>query len=238
MKKTVLSTLVLGMTLTGAAGVYAGTQLDKITAYLNHTITFQVDGQAFTPKDGNGKPLTAITYNNLTYLPVRALSDALDVPVSYDAGSKQVRIGSGTGSSASSGSGETGAVSNLVSVSYSAEQKKAIKAAFAQFDGFETAYAPAHAAKGDAYVSAGAGDGVTLRFTHMTVSVSPRDYSGGYAAKPVKLSNGTAAKWYTPDKTPLLGFQLDDRFVTLSSPDGKVSAKELEQIAVSVQKLK
>lgn len=236
MKKTVLSTLVLGMTLTGAAGVYAGTKLDKITAYLNHTITFQVDGQAFTPKDGNGKSLTAITYNNLTYLPVRALSDALDVPVTYDAGSKQVRIGSSAGSG--SEGGETGAVSNLVSVSYSAEQKKAIKAAFAQFDGFETAYAPVQAAKGDAYVSAGAGDGVTLRFTHMTVSVSPRDYSGGYAAKPVKLSNGTAAKWYTPDKTPLLGFQLDDRFVTLSSPDGKVSAKELEQIAVSVQKLK
>ncbi|MFP4974398.1 hypothetical protein ACE6ED_03260 [Paenibacillus sp. CN-4] len=237
MKKTVLTTLVLGMTLTGAAGVYAGTQLDKITAYLNHTITFQVDGQAFTPKDGSGKSLTAITYNNLTYLPVRALSDALDVPVTYDAGSKQVRIGSSSISNGSDG-GETGAVSDLVSVSYSAEQKKAIKAAFAQFDGFETAYAPVQAAKGDAYVSVGAGDGVTLRFTHMTVSVSPRDYSGGYAAKGVKLSNGTAAKWYTPDKTPLLGFQLDDRFVTLSSPDGKVSAKELEQIAVSVQKLK
>lgn len=76
--------MVLGMTLTGATGVFAGTQLEKISAYLNHGISFNVDGAAYSPTDGNGNKLAPITYNNSTYLPVRALADALHVPVSYD----------------------------------------------------------------------------------------------------------------------------------------------------------
>ncbi|WP_335582726.1 hypothetical protein [Paenibacillus ihbetae] len=75
-------------------------------------------------------------------------------------------------------------------------------------------------------------------FEHMTVNISPRDYSYGYNSKPVTLSNGTKAKWYTPDDTAMLGFQLDDRFVTLSSPDHSLSPSQLEQIAVHVTKMK
>ncbi|WKL03883.1 hypothetical protein Q0F98_11275 [Paenibacillus amylolyticus] len=76
--------MVLGTTLTGATGVFAGTQLEKISAYLNHGISFNVDGAAYSPTDSNGNKLAPITYNNSTYLPVRALADALHVPVSYD----------------------------------------------------------------------------------------------------------------------------------------------------------
>ncbi|MCM3748862.1 hypothetical protein M3223_16025 [Paenibacillus pasadenensis] len=56
-----------------------------------------------------------------------------------------------------------------------------------------------------------------------------RDYSGGYESKAVKLSNGVNAKWYTPDETPMpmLSFQLDDRTVTISSPDGSLSGSQL-----------
>ena len=72
MKKSVATMMVLGMTLTGAAGVYAGTQLEKISAYLNHGISFNVDGTAYTPTDGNGKNLlqSRIT-TRLTFLYAR-----------------------------------------------------------------------------------------------------------------------------------------------------------------------
>ncbi|SEB27785.1 Copper amine oxidase N-terminal domain-containing protein [Paenibacillus sp. ov031] len=226
-KKSAATMMVLGMTLTGATGVFAGTQLEKISAYLNHGISFNVDGAAYSPTDGNGKKLAPITYNNSTYLPVRAIADALHVPVSYDGKKGQVIIGEATSNP-----------STLSNVSYSAAQKEAIQKAFAQFDGFETAYAPQQMIAGDTFKSVGAGgDGVSFTFNHMKVDVSPRDYSDGYNSKDVKLSNGVTAKWYTPDQTGMLTFKLDDRYVTISSPDHKLSQAQLQQVAVSVQKV-
>lgn len=80
-KKIIIATMVFGMAITGSAGVYAGTKLQKITAYLNHSIGFKVNGAAYTPVDNKGNTLAPITYNNTTYLPVRALADVLKVPV-------------------------------------------------------------------------------------------------------------------------------------------------------------
>jgi len=227
MKKSVFGAMVLGMTVAWAGGVYAGTNLQKITAYLNGDIDIQVNGTHFTAKDGAGNKLTPITYNNMTYLPVRAIGDALNVPIVYDTAAHQVKIGSSSTSATA-----------LAKVSYTAAQVKAIKAAFAGFDGFETAYAPTQMTQGDAYQKAvGTGDGVNLVFSHMIVNVSPRDYSDGYESKDVTLSNGVKAKWYTPDATPMLSFQLDDRTVTVSSPDQKVSKAMIEKVAVNVKKL-
>ncbi|MBB6020985.1 hypothetical protein HNR77_002066 [Paenibacillus sp. JGP012] len=229
MKKSVATMMVLGMTLTGAAGVYAGTQLEKISAYLNHGISFNVDGAAYAPTDGNGKKLAPITYNNSTYLPVRALADALHVPVTYDGATKQVIIGGQNNNNPSA----------LTNVTYTSAQKEAILKAFAQFDGFETAYAPQQMIAGDMFKSAAAGgDGVNFVFNRMNVTVSPRDYSFSYDGKTVKLPNGVPGKWYTPDKTDMLTFKLDDRYVTLSSPNNQLTHTQLEQMAAGVQKLK
>ncbi|GAB6991938.1 stalk domain-containing protein [Paenibacillus pini] len=226
MKKTIVSMMVLGMTLTGVSGVYAGTNLQKITAYLNHNIGIQVNGSTYTPTDGKGNKLAPITYKDTTYLPVRAVADALKVPVSYDAASHQVNIGSNSSIT-------------LSKVTYSSTQVAAIRKEFAKFKSFETAYAPQLMAKGDAYQKAGASDdSVYLIFKHMRVGISPRDYSNGYTSKPVKLSNGIQAKWYTPDKTPMLGFKLNDRYVTISSEDHILSQAQIEQVAASVAKLK
>ncbi|VTR27212.1 Copper amine oxidase N-terminal domain [Actinobacillus pleuropneumoniae] len=222
-KKTIAALAVLGMTLTGAAGVYAGANLEKISAYLNHSIGIQVDGTVYN----TGKTLTPITYKNTTYLPVRAIADVLEVPVRYDAKNNQVLIG---------GNGQT---IELTNVKYSDAERKEIKSAFAKFDGFQTPYAPSQMVKGDVYQKTGASeDGVNMLFKHMTVYISPRDYSHGYDSKPVTLSNGTKAKWYTPDDTDMLGFQINDRFVTISSPDHSLSKAQLEKVAVSVAQLK
>jgi hypothetical protein len=233
MKKSIMSLVVIGMTVSGAAGVYAGTNMQKITAYLNHSIGFKVNGVTYTPADPNGKKLAPITYQNTTYLPVRAIADALKVPVKYDSKSGQVLIGS------SQSIGNTTSQVNLTEVEYSKEQVKEINKAFANFEHFETAYAPKQMTKGDTFQKAGASDdSVTLRFSHMTVRISPRDYSDGYESKTVKLSNGNVAKWYTPDDTPMLGFKLDDRIVTISSEDHSLSKAQIEKVAVSVAKLK
>ncbi|WP_170220188.1 stalk domain-containing protein [Paenibacillus anaericanus] len=230
-KKTLLTAIVLGMTLSGAAGVYAGSKLEKINAYLNHGITFIVNGADQSLTDSNGKKLVPITYQNTTYLPVRVISNLAGIDVEFDAASQQIRL-------ETEHDGESSA-NEWTTINYSEAQIKAIKEAYAKFESFETAYAPQQMAKNDNYVKAAAtGDGVNLIYKHMTVNVSPRDYSTGYISKEVKLSNGVSAKWYTPSETPLLGFQLNDRTVTISSPDGSLSSSQIEQVAVSVAEMK
>ncbi|MEK0315605.1 stalk domain-containing protein [Cohnella sp. 56] len=226
LKKSVLGAMVVGMTVTGAAGVYAGSHLQKITAYLNSGIGIQVDGKAYAPTDAKGNKLTPITYQDTTYLPVRALADALHVPVTFDPKTSQVIIGQANPQT-----------SDLSAVTYSDAQIKKIKEAYAEFDGFTTAYAPTLMAAGDTYKQVGASDGVSLVFAHMIVNVSPRDYSDGYDSTPVTLSNGVGAKWYQPDDTAMLSFKLDDRIVTISSPDGALTKAQIEKLAVGVAKL-
>lgn len=231
MKKTLLATLIVGMTLTGAAGVYAGTKLEKISAYLNHEIAFQVDGEARNVTDGNGKQLAPITYQNITYVPIRAVSQMVGADVSFDSARHTVVIGTGK-----KGNSEVHA---LTKVNYSPAQIKEIKSAYAKFESFETAYAPEQMTQSDSYVkTAATGDGVNHIFKHMVVNVSPRDYSNGYDAKEVTLANGVKAKWYTPSDTPMLSYQLDDRTVMISSPDHTLSKAQIEQVAVHVAKLK
>lgn len=84
------------MTVTGSAGVYAGTKLQQIKAYLNHSLGIVVDGNPFWMKDGNGKTLTPITYEGLTYLPVQSIATVLKVPINYDSVNYKVRIGEGS----------------------------------------------------------------------------------------------------------------------------------------------
>lgn len=233
-KKMIIATMVFGMAVTGSAGVYAGTNLQKISAYLNHSIGFKVNGASYTPVDGNGKTLSPITYNNTTYLPVRALADALNVPVTFNASANQVVLGSGSGTPVP----DNGSAITLAPINYTAAQKEQITKAFADYQGFETAYAPAQMISGDSFVSVGGGeDGVSFLFKHMRVNVSPRDYSYDYNGTTVKLANGTSAKWYTPSDIPMLTFKLDDRYVTLSSPDQSLSKAKLEKVAVNVAKL-
>ncbi|WP_151736848.1 stalk domain-containing protein [Paenibacillus tengchongensis] len=233
-KKMILATMAFGMAITGSAGVYAGTNLQKISAYLNHGIAFKVNGAAYTPVDNNGKSLAPITYNNTTYLPVRALADALDVPVTFDASANQVILGNTSGNTANG----SGTAITLTAVQYSTAQKEQIQKAFAAFQGFETAYAPAQMISGDAFQKvSGGGDGVSFVFKHMNVNVSPRDYSFDYEGTGVKLANGAEGKWYTPSDVPMLTFNLDDRYVTVSSPDRMLSKAQLEKVAAQVAKL-
>ncbi|MCM3629370.1 copper amine oxidase N-terminal domain-containing protein [Paenibacillus glycanilyticus] len=224
-KRTVATMMIAGMTVSGAAGVYAGTNMEKISAFLNHSIGFKINGSTYIPKDENGNKLAPITYHDTTYLPVRALSNALNTPIQYDSKTNTIYIGTST-------------TDQWVLTNYTAAQLEAIKNAFAGFEGFETAYAPQMMIKGDALDKVAAtGDGVNLFFKNMTVNVSPRDYSHDYEGTNVTLSNGATGKWYTQGKTSMLTVKVDDRYVTVSSANGKLSKAQLEKAAVSVTKV-
>ncbi|MCM3629372.1 copper amine oxidase N-terminal domain-containing protein [Paenibacillus glycanilyticus] len=225
MKRTVATMMIAGMTFSGAAGVFAGTNMQKIDAFLNHSIGFKINGSTYIPKDENGNKLAPITYHDTTYLPVRALSNALNTPIQYDGKTNTIYIG-------------TSSTEQWVLTNYTEAQLDDIKKAFAGFDGFETAYAPQIMIKGDALQKAAAtADGVNLLFKNMTVNVSPRDYSHDYDGTTVILTNGVKAKWYKQGDTALMTVKLDDRYVTVSSPGGKLSKAQLEKVAVSVTKV-
>lgn len=56
-------------------------------------IKLVVDGAEVTPKDGNGKPVDPFISDGTTYLPVRAVGEALGKEVTWDGATKTVYIG-------------------------------------------------------------------------------------------------------------------------------------------------
>lgn len=56
-------------------------------------INIYMDDQKLNPTDANGNPVEVFTYNGTTYLPVRAISEALGKPVQWDGSTRSVYIG-------------------------------------------------------------------------------------------------------------------------------------------------
>ncbi|WP_176835593.1 MULTISPECIES: stalk domain-containing protein [unclassified Paenibacillus] len=96
-RKWIIPLSIGGMIAAGAAGAYAASNLQTIQAYLNHGIAIEVNGAAFSAADNEGTKLPPITYEGSTYLPVRAVAEALKVPISYDEQQNKVSIGTGAG---------------------------------------------------------------------------------------------------------------------------------------------
>ena len=86
MTALVCCALMLG-TAAFAAGVYSKTiKVD----YLN--IQLQVNGRSVTPRDVDGNVVDPFAYNGTTYLPIRAVSEALDKTVDWDQKTKTVIV--------------------------------------------------------------------------------------------------------------------------------------------------
>ncbi len=93
-KKPVLILLFIASLLSASIGsAYAASNLEPIKAFFNRGATFVLNGEAWQPKDANGKPMSAIYYNGVNYLPVRAVAEALKVPVNFDSASQKIYIG-------------------------------------------------------------------------------------------------------------------------------------------------
>lgn len=56
-------------------------------------ISVYIDDQKLEPKDANGKPVEVFTYNGTTYLPVRAIAEALGKNVQWDGKTQSVYLG-------------------------------------------------------------------------------------------------------------------------------------------------
>lgn len=67
------------------------------TIQVNSGVNIYMDDKKLTPKDTNGNPVEVFLYNGTTYLPVRAISEALDVPVQWDGSTQSVYLGKHTG---------------------------------------------------------------------------------------------------------------------------------------------
>lgn len=67
----------------------------QLTAYFTSggkPISVYVNGTKITPKDGNGKEVAPFTVDGTTYLPVRAIADALGKSVAWDGAAASVKI--------------------------------------------------------------------------------------------------------------------------------------------------
>ncbi|WP_054694541.1 stalk domain-containing protein [Syntrophomonas palmitatica] len=93
MKKKWMLLIAVVMLFAFTAGAVAGPAVQNITASLASDIKFTVKGNAWTPKDANGNTLAPIIYNGATYLPVRAVGDALGVKVDWNNDTRTVILG-------------------------------------------------------------------------------------------------------------------------------------------------
>ena len=95
MKKKILMRLA---TLCLCAGLVGGSALAAGKIYKNITVQYDniklvIDGVTITPKDANGSTVEPFIYNGTTYLPVRAVGNALGKQVSWDGKIKTVYLG-------------------------------------------------------------------------------------------------------------------------------------------------
>lgn len=100
MKKTRknLITLAIALALTSSfiLGASASSTLTAIKAYLNYGITIEYNGEAQKLFDANGVRLYPISYNDSTYVPIRAVSNILGVNVDWDQARQTVVLGTPT----------------------------------------------------------------------------------------------------------------------------------------------
>ncbi|MCI2106822.1 MAG: copper amine oxidase N-terminal domain-containing protein [Intestinimonas sp.] len=79
-------------TLLLAAAVPAGAALVKKTIEVNSGISVYVDEKKLQPTDANGKAMDVFASDGTTYLPLRALSEALGKNVSWDGSTNTVNV--------------------------------------------------------------------------------------------------------------------------------------------------
>lgn len=96
MKKTkrflAVTLAVASIVSTFSLGVFAGSNLVSIQAYLNYGLKVVKNGVVQDLKDAQGNVVTPITYNDTTYLPVRAVANILGHSVGWDEATESVLL--------------------------------------------------------------------------------------------------------------------------------------------------
>lgn len=97
MKKTqkfsyFLMGVIVTMLITSMA-VPALAALTSKTIQVSTGVNLYLDDNKFVPKDANGNQVEVFVYNGTTYLPARAISEAVGLPVQWDGATSSVYIG-------------------------------------------------------------------------------------------------------------------------------------------------
>ena len=80
-KKTRIAAVALALAVgTGTVALAAG-NLVSISVFPGMNLA--INGETFVPKDVNGKEVDVFSYNGTTYVPIRAISQAFGMDVSY-----------------------------------------------------------------------------------------------------------------------------------------------------------
>lgn len=94
MKKRGITIIIcLALAASFCTGALASGNMQAISAYLNSGIRILYNGQAQTMKDAKGNTVYPISYNGTTYVPIRAVSDILNLPVVWDGTNNAVILG-------------------------------------------------------------------------------------------------------------------------------------------------
>ena len=96
MKRTLRTRLIAGaaaLVLLAGTAVAANSVITKTIQANYMGIKIVVDGVEITPKDANGKVVEPFASEGTTYLPVRAIGEALDKDVTWDGSTATVYVG-------------------------------------------------------------------------------------------------------------------------------------------------
>lgn len=91
-KKPVIVLVILAIVVVLSASAFAASAGKNILVYPG--ISIYINDTKLNPTDANGKSVEVFTYNGTTYLPVRAISEALGQQVQWDGSTQSVYIGS------------------------------------------------------------------------------------------------------------------------------------------------
>ena len=95
MKKRLISIvcLVAVMVSSFCVGLYAAGGKEEVKAWLRHDLNVEYNGVQQKMRDATGATVLPLTYNDSTYLPVRAISNLLGVHVDWDGDTNTVLLG-------------------------------------------------------------------------------------------------------------------------------------------------
>ncbi len=104
-KKAIILSMLLVFSLTtvivfGSVAMAASWRTETKTLTFRD-ITIQLNGQCITPKDANGKVVEPFIIDGTTYLPLRAVSEALGLEVDWDGNTSTVFLSEGGNSTSS-----------------------------------------------------------------------------------------------------------------------------------------
>lgn len=135
MKKIVVLLLVCVLILGGK--IVFSNSITSITAQINPAINYTLDGEKFVPRDMDGSVMDTIIYNGRSYVPLRAIAEALDIAVDWEGSTSTIILGEREGKGQSLFSMNFRAIGGYVDIQKTTESKFLTFTAGAQNVAFE-----------------------------------------------------------------------------------------------------